>query len=248
MKKRALTVFLCTLMALYCMTGCSNSGKEDSSVQSEADTETIREETSDSNAGQKEDQKEKLNQYGLTESQQDNLLAAVKSSLEENYLKPQNVSAEEFSIKPYDPLEQNNYDSVGNYAGDDPYQWSLVWRVMDNAVASGNDIFKALTAMNLDQEMAEEYMEKIVYADTLDEQWNGNIVSSSVYELADAVYIGIAEFLNSLDTAERLQVISNLVDAREESGIAEGVTGMTMGANYNFTMFDRVIAENIQFS
>lgn len=252
MKKRVLAFFLCMLMALYCMTGCGNSEKENSSAQSESDTETVKEESSDGEEGQKEDQKEELNSYGLTESQQEKLLADVKSSLENNYLKPQNISAAEFSVKPYDPLEQNNYDASGNYTGDDPYEWASVWRTMDDAVASGNDIFMALTAMDTDPKMAEEYMEQVGYADTLDEQWKtvmgGDVTASSTYELANAVYMGIAEFLNSLDTAEKLQVISNLQNAREESGEAEGVTAATMGANYNSTMFDRVIAENIQFS
>ena len=236
------------LMTLSCMTGCGNSEKEDSSGQSESDTETVKEETSDSEEGQKEE----LNSYGLTESQQEKLLDAVKASLENNYLNSQNIAAAEFSIKPYDPLEQNNYDASGNYTGDDPYEWASVWRTMDNAVASGNDIFMALTAMDTDPKMAEEYMEQVGYADTLDEQWKtvmgGDATASSTYELANAVYMGIAEFLNSLDTAEKLQVISNLQNAREESGEAEGVTAATTGENYNSTMFDRVIAENIQFS
>ena len=248
MKKRVLAVFLCMLMTLSCMTGCGNSEKEDSSGQSESDTETVKEETSDSEEGQKEE----LNSYGLTESQQEKLLDAVKASLENNYLNSQNIAAAEFSIKPYDPLEQNNYDASGNYTGDDPYEWASVWRTMDNAVASGNDIFMALTAMDTDPKMAEEYMEQVGYADTLDEQWKtvmgGDATASSTYELANAVYMGIAEFLNSLDTAEKLQVISNLQNAREESGEAEGVTAATTGENYNSTMFDRVIAENIQFS
>lgn len=131
-------------------------------------------------------------------------------------------------------------------------EWVSVWRTIDAAVASGNDIFMALTAMDVDPESAEEYMEKVEYASTLDEQWKtvmgGDAAASSTYELSNAVYMGIAEFLNSLDAAEKLQVISNLQNAREESGEAEGVTAATTGENYNSTMFDRVIAENIQFS
>lgn len=43
----------------------------------------------------------------------------------------------------------------------------------------------------------------------------GDATSSSTYELSNAVYMGIAEFLNSLDNAEKLQVISNLQNARQ---------------------------------
>lgn len=244
MKKKVITMLLCTAMTLSFVTGCGDSGKEESKTEK---TEQVSEEKKDT------EEPEEVNVYGLTDSQQKELLDAVKTSLEENYLKPQNLAASEFSVKAYDPLEQNNYDQAGNYIGEDSYEWSSVWSMIDDAVLRCDKNMQLATgAMSVDKRMAEEYIEKAVFADTLDQQWTAgggsSIASDRRYALGNAVYMGIVEFLNGLDTTEKTDVIYNLYNARSDSGEPEGLTGVTIGAGYNITLFDRAIAENIQFS
>lgn len=96
------------------------------------------------------------------------------------------------------------------------------------------------------------YLDEINLADSLQEETqngHGNAfifdTASKQYDLQNAVYKGIANFLKGMECQEAGQVMVNLL---RFSKIMYAENVMVNGYEYpSGTMFDRVISENIQF-
>ena len=197
-------------------------------------------------------QAQEFNAYGLTDAQQASLIDSVKASIEE-YLNKYNISAEDFRLQTYDVNDMGNYDENGNYTGEDAYQWTFLWHTVDDAIwNSGLDMVMTLGD---DQEFITELIgdEVGIFADDLNiqlqnnlENWGSAVIvdpSDELYDLQNAVYRGIVNFINGLDSQERNELLYNLGKERAK---AEYIPiGMTSYPDQ--VMFDRVISENLQF-
>lgn len=95
----------------------------------------------------------------------------------------------------------------------------------------------------------------LTLADTLEEQNQKNSesgvsyvldTSTERYHLENAVYMGIAKFLNQLDEQERVEVLYELYTISDENSKRVLPDNSTQEVS-STTMFDKVISENIQF-
>ena len=159
-----------------------------------------------------------INEYGLTDAQQEALLASVKESVTTEYLEKYNIAPADFELLPYDANDLNNYDASNTYTGTDPYESASVWNVVDDVIGKTQNWELRALSMGMDTEddleFAADFIEspELVFAGTLEEQnalnketTGGAFVldtSTQKYALENALYMGIAEFLNGLsDTA-----------------------------------------------
>lgn len=201
-----------------------------------------------------------LNEYGLTDTQLEALLAEVKEAVTEEYLNPNNISPSEFKLLPYDVNDLKNYEngySNGNYIGEDPYECSRMWRVISDTILWTDSIEDHLYVGQAlgDIEIFLDVMKDSDFflEDTLETQCKKNGEKGATYEmepstrgysLMNGVYMGIARFLNGLEKDERIKVMYYLYGVF--SANSEDVT--INGSDYrSATMFDKVISENIQF-
>lgn len=232
MRRKVIALLLCGALAASVLAGCG-SAKEEASApagsstaesgenaeQTEEDAET--EETAEAD-GQNTGA---VNEYGLTDAQQEALLASVKESVTTEYLEKYNIAPADFKLLPYDANDLNNYEGE-TYTGTDPYESASVWNVVDDVIGKTQNWELTALAMGMDTEddleFAADFIEspELVFAGTLEEQnalnkevTGGAFVldtSTQKYALENALYMGIAEFLNGLSDTERAQVLVNL--------------------------------------
>lgn len=267
MRRKVIALLLCGALAASVLAGCG-SAKEEASApagsstaesgenaeQTEEDAET--EETAEAEG---KDTGE-INEYGLTDAQQEALLASVKESVTTEYLEKYNIAPADFELLPYDANDLNNYDASNTYTGTDPYESASVWNVVDDVIGKTQNWELTALAMGMDTEddleFAADFIEspELVFAGTLEEQnalnketTGGAFVldtSTQKYALENALYMGIAEFLNGLSDTERAQVLVNLyapIHGQEPVVMESGFSAPSA------VLFDRVICDNIQF-
>ena len=251
MKKKILcTLLVCTMAILTACGASGDSSKSESAETSsgDADADTYVEEEEKS-----EEESSELNEYGLTAEQQEALLASVQASVTEGYLEKYNIPAADFELLPYDVNDLNNYDSSGKYTGVDPYECATVWAVVDNTILGSSDfelyVKTAMAAGEGKEYIVEHLLEKdFTLADTLEEQNASSVLDTSTesYNLENAVYMGIAKFLNQLDKQERAEVLYELYVISDKNSEWVVLNNSEMQIK-STTMFDKVISENIQF-
>lgn len=77
---------------------------------------------------------------------------------------------------------------------------------------------------------------------------SGKDTSTEQYALENAVFMGIAKFINGLETKECAEVLYNLAMAENNSETIPVTNDSGFGRKYHsITMFGCVISENIQF-
>lgn len=264
MKKKILcTLLICTMAILTACGASDDSSKSESSENSsvDADADTYVEDGTDEDEEKSEEESSELNEYGLTAGQQEALLASVQASVTEGYLEKYNIPAADFKLLPYDANDLNNYDSSGQYTGEDPYECAAVWQQVDNTILWSSDFeffMNTAIAASEEKEWIVEYLSEkdFTLADTLEEQNQKNSeagtasyvldTSTEHYDLTNAVYMGIAKFLNQLDEQERIGVLYELyvISDKNSESIVLNNSGQEVRST---TMFDKVISENIQF-
>ena len=203
-----------------------------------------------------------LNAYGLTDEQQEALLSSVKAAITEDYLEKYGIAAENFYVNPYDEADMNLYDASGTYTGEDVYQWANTWWaiqqvILNTPVGDSTVAFKLMGCVPVDPtDVYSEAIEEIAWQAWEGSEWvldaefdnQLNIAGMSadeafkatqLWDLQCAVYKGIAEFLNGLDTREFVSVLCHLhwecaMIQLEENGSSA-------------TLFDRVLSENLHF-
>lgn len=258
MKKKILSIMLCTALSACLLVGCGGSSNDENAKtgvqanqEESVDSAEAGEESADTTETGEEtatgEEDGKLNAYGITDAQQEGLVQSVKESIVAEYLEKYDIPESEFQLLPYDANDMANYDESGNYSGSDPYECARMWKIVDNVIGSANDMqIRFLTGINAgDGEMAVKSLvdEGFSLEDTLEKQ-NAKSdsyildTSSDSYNFANAVYMGIADYLNGLEEEECVELLYHLFEISYNDG--EGAQG-------NATMFDRVISENIQF-
>lgn len=261
MKKRIVTMLLCALLSISAVSGCGNSQKEETSGQETSQQmDDSQPETEETEAEEeKEDDSQEINSYGMTDAQQEDLITSVKESVTANYLEKYGINPADFQIRPFDVNEMNFYDQAGNYTGNDPYEFSSVWWYIDHIMKNHNWATKLSVVLSVEgEEGAIEMLqseESFQFADTLEEEiQRGNEEGTGLkfsadtkaqkHDLENALYQGIAGFLNGLDSEERAGIIVRCYEAVLNSGS----TLVGTREESNATMFDKVIADHIQFS
>lgn len=260
MRKKMITILLCISMMTSLLAGCGGTQK---ASDSEADKSVSEEEKASSSDEPDEEENSEPNDYGLTDTQQEKLVECVKDSVTGGYLEKYSIPAADFKLQPFDANDLNNYVlSEGEYiyTGADSYECADLWYVIDETVINSDVKNRMLTGMAAgDKETAKIILEKdggIMMEDTLEAQSNKNIemsgsgivlkdTSSQNYDLKNAVYGGIAKFMNGLEEEERVDVLFHLyeIEYNSESVLVESMEREV----HSVTMFDRVISENIQF-
>lgn len=292
MKKKLISMALCAGLAVSLLTGCGGSadnesteaekqetqeetaddaeaagveteeGAEAAGTDAEENAEVAETETEEDAEAAGEEASAELNEYGLTDAQQEALLASVKESVTEEYLKKYDIPVSEFQLLPYDVYDLGNYDESGNYSGTDSYECASMWRTIDNVIGGADNLtFNLLIGTSAGyKEMAVEEVLKSGFSleDTLEEQNQKNKdnnstggyyvfdTSSEFYNFANAVYMGIAKYLNGLAEQERVDLLYNLYEISYNNGEYVPVEGV-LGDKSTTTMFDKVISDNIQF-
>lgn len=268
MRRKVIALLLCGTLAASVLAGCgsakeeANAPAESSTAESGETAEQMEEdaETEETAEAEGKDTGE-INEYGLTDAQQEALLASVKESVTTEYLEKYNIAPADFELLPYDANDLNNYDAGNTYTGTDPYESASVWSTVDEVIGKTQHWeMSVLSMMGMDTEddleFAADFIEspELVFAGTLEEQnalnketTGGAFVldtSTQKYALENALYMGIAEFLNGLSDTARAQVLVNLyapIHGQEPVVMESGFSAPAA------VLFDRVICDNIQF-
>ncbi len=266
MRRKVIALLLCGALAASVLAGCGSAKEEasapagSSTAESGENAEQTEEDAETEETAEAEGQDTgEINEYGLTDAQQEALLASVKESVTTEYLEKYNIAPADFKLLPYDANDLNNYEGE-TYTGTDPYESASVWRVVDDVIGKTQNWEQTALAMGLDteveRELAADFVEspELVFAGTLEEQnalnketTGGAFVldtSTQKYALENALYMGIAEFLNGLSDTERAQVLVNLyapIHGQEPVVMESGFSAPSA------VLFDRVICDNIQF-
>lgn len=266
MRRKVIALLLCGALAASVLAGCgsakeeANAPAESSTAESGENAEQTEEDAETEETAEAEDQDTgAVNEYGLTDAQQEALLASVKESVTTEYLEKYNIAPADFKLLPYDANDLNNYEGE-TYTGTDPYESASVWNVVDDVIGKTQNWELTALAMGMDTEddleFAADFIEspELVFAGTLEEQnalnkevTGGAFVldtSTQKYALENALYMGIAEFLNGLSDTERAQVLVNLyapIHGQEPVVMESGFSAPSA------VLFDRVICDNIQF-
>lgn len=276
MKKKAIALMLAMSMtAMFCACGTSEdssagTAREDSASSAE-DTETVTEEAGSEETEEDTEGSEEVNEYGFTASQQEALVESVKNAVTTDFLEPYNISPSEFVLQPYDVNDFYNYrlldTEIGvygrEYIGDDPYETSTIWYTVDMTIFSYTDLVTRISLLAVvegdDTEAMADEVESwlgdgtITIAPTLEDA-KVSITDSSEEKIAlgNAIYKGIAEFLNSLDSRECAELLVNLglkCYNRETVVVTNEGSYQTREYEYPTTsIFDKAITENIQFA
>ncbi len=189
---------------------------------------------------------EETSEYDLTEAETDELVKMVKDKITAQYLDVYQIDPATFTIPAYVPV---TYDKA---SADNP--WSDVRVVLQGGIINPdvnlNTEVSVAIAAGLDDmgiDSIKGYLENgdLTFKDTFQEQ------APQMYEaitgsnpeqaaLIGAIYEGIAEFLNSLDTDRCAEVLFARKKAVIEAGEDENYAELQ-------TMFDPVIEKNISF-
>lgn len=192
--------------------------------------------------------------YGMTEEQVAALVDSVKTSVTENYLEKYGIAPADFQMNPYDGNDMNNYTMSGEYTGSDPYQWSKIWYNVDRDLIKADSDMEMSLMVNaftegdgITLEMAVEDIGDVVFPDD-SESCSALFDNPQTADLMNAVYKGIAAFLNGLDGEAKTEVLL------KRYGMAANSEKVKVFINENEymeqqseTMFDKVICENIKF-
>lgn len=267
MRRKVIALLLCGTLAASVLAGCgsakeeANAPAESSTAESGETAEQMEEDAETEETAEAEGQDTgEINEYGLTDAQQEALLASVKESVTTEYLEKYNIAPADFELLPYDANDLNNYDASNTYTGTDPYESASVWNVVDDVIGKTQNWELRALSMGMDTEddleFAADFIEspELVFAGTLEEQnalnketTGGAFVldtSTQKYALENALYMGIAEFLNGLSDTARAQVLVNLyapIHGQEPVVMESGFSAPAA------VLFDRVICDNIQF-
>lgn len=265
MKKKVISLLIALSMACsLCACGSSgkNTTKTDETVQENAAEESPEADGVEDVLDKATDEaSDEINEYGLTNVQMEALIASVKESVTTEYLEKYDIVASDFEVRPFDANDLANYDSSGTYTGDDPHEWSAVWDMIDSVIWQSRIGMSLSVSMALEDPIEVEMALKendSAFEDTLAEQNDVNDKEGSIsfnldtsteqYALENAVFMGIAKFINGLETKECAEVLYNLARAEYNSETIPVTNDSGFGREYHsITMFDCVISENIQF-
>ncbi len=250
MKKKVLAVLVAAAMfcpaAVYAAEPAAQEETENS-----GETAPAEEKDSAAEAGSAESEG-----YGMTEEQVTALVNSVKTSVTENYLDKYGIAPADFQMNPYDGNDLNNYTTSGEYTGSDPYQWSKIWYNVDRDLTKvDSDMDMALLMygsgdIEIDDfalEMAAEYIGDVVFPDD-SESCSTLFDDPQQADLMNAVYKGIAAFLNGLDGETKTEVLLNRYSMAQNAERVKVFINENEYIEYQSeTMFDRVICENIKF-
>lgn len=192
---------------------------------------------------------------GMTEEQVTALVDSVKTSVTENYLEKYGIAPADFQINPYDGNDMNNYTMSGEYTGSDPYQWSKIWYNVDRDLIKADSDMEMSLMVNaftegdaITLEMAVEDIGDVVFPDD-SESCSALFDNPQTADLMNAVYKGIAAFLNGLDGEAKTEVLLKRYGMAANSEKVKVFINENEYMEYQSeTMFDKVICENIKFA
>ena len=192
---------------------------------------------------------------GMTEEQVTALVDSVKTSVTENYLDKYGIAPADFQMNPYDGNDLNNYTSSGEYTGSDPYQWAKIWYNVDRDLIKADSDMEMSLMVNaftegdaITLEMAVEDIGDVVFPDD-SESCSALFDDPQTADLMNAVYKGIAAFLNGLDGEAKTEVLLKRYGMAANSEKVKVFINENEYMEYQSeTMFDKVICENIKFA
>ena len=248
MKKKVLAVMMAAAMfcpaAVYAAEPAAQEETENS-----GETAPAEEKDSAAEAGSAESEG-----YGMTEEQVTALVDSVKTSVTENYLDKYGIAPADFQMNPYDGNDMNNYTLSGEYTGSDPYQWAKIWYNVDRDLIKADSdmemslMVNAFTGVDdITLEMAIEDIGDVVFPDDSESCYT-LFDDPQTADLMNAVYKGIAAFLNGLDGEAKTEVLLNRYSMAANAERVKVFINENEYIEYQSeTMFDRVICENIKF-
>lgn len=248
MKKKVLAVLVAAAMfcpaAVYAAEPAAQEETENS-----GETAPAEEKDSAAEAGSAESEG-----YGMTEEQVTALVDSVKTSVTENYLDKYGIAPADFQMNPYDGNDMNNYTLSGEYTGSDPYQWAKIWYNVDRDLIKADSdmemslMVNAFTGVDdITLEMAIEDIGDVVFPDDSESCYT-LFDDPQTADLMNAVYKGIAVFLNGLDGETKTEVLLNRYSMAQNAERVKVFINENEYIEYQSeTMFDRVICENIKF-
>ena len=254
MKRKFVSTMLALTMAVSL---CACSSKEatssaEASVSSEKES-TGMEKAEESEAVIAEDSEENTdatteNAYGLTAEETATLVQLVRDSVTTGYLEKYEIDPASFSLPEYVPGEADN-----------------LWRILEICLESSGEVdndtalLSATTSYlaGLKEEAIQSGVEKVENGEyVLQSSWKeakahtyqGMVDAGREQDadLIDAVYTGIASFLNGLDVERRMEILIENFYRIKLDDSADAITDDQ--GNYVHTMIDQVICENISFS
>ena len=100
MKKKLISILLCVALSISLLAGCSSSKKNSETPEESVSTEksVVDVEEKETEATSEENTEEDKNEFGLTDSEMAVIYSDMEENLQTEYLEPNNISAEEFSI------------------------------------------------------------------------------------------------------------------------------------------------------
>lgn len=240
--KKTLVMGMLVLSMAVSSTACS-SGKEDTAKEENTQNTDVKKSktaksTETNDTTDTKDSSDERNAYGLTKEQTEKLAELVKEKVTTQYLEKYGINAASFALPEYVP-EENGVDLWTSI--DEKYlkRADLASVVVTAAIAGDkSDGIEKISAGISDgtfsfKESAKEQNEVACEWYTENNPQEG--------DLAESIYEGIAKFLNSLDDAERAEVLYDVYDANIYQG-GEDEQGRPL-----HTMFDQVIIENVSF-
>ena len=242
MKKKVLAVLVAA--AIFCPAAVYSA---EPAAQEETENSG---ETAPAEAGSAESEND-----GMTEEQVTALVDSVKTSVTENYLEKYGIAPADFQINPYDGNDMNNYTMSGEYTGSDPYQWSKIWYNVDRDLIKADSDMEMSLMVNaftegdaITLEMAVEDIGDVVFPDD-SESCSALFDDPQTADLMNAVYKGIAAFLNGLDGEAKTEVLLKRYGMAANSEKVKVFINENEYMEYQSeTMFDKVICENIKFA
>ena len=248
MKKKVLAVLVAAAMFCPAVVYAAEPAAQEETENS-GETAPAEEQDSAAEAGSAESEG-----YGMTEEQVTALVDSVKTSVTENYLDKYGIAPADFQMNPYDGNDMNNYTLSGEYTGSDPYQWAKIWYNVDRDLIKADSdmemslMVNAFTGVDdITLEMAIEDIGDVVFPDDSESCYT-LFDDPQTADLMNAVYKGIAVFLNGLDGEAKTEVLLNRCSMAKNAERVKVFINENEYIEYQSeTMFDRVICENIKF-
>lgn len=228
MKKKIVMGMLILSMAVLsaaCSTKKADVAKEETSQSTEIKESSEKEDKANSS--------EERNVYGLTEEETKTLTKLVKEKITTQYLEKYKIAPKDFSFPEYVPGDKAN-----------------LWYHIDYCLCPGEVSTSVVTGEigGLKDTELEKLSEgindgTIAFEEQIKYDSDFYAKNSQQCDLEQAIYQGVAEFLNGLDVAERAEVLYNVYDAN----VYQDGKGSDEQGNNLHSMFDQVIIENISF-
>ncbi len=254
MKRKFVSTMLALTMAVSL---CACSSKEATS-SAEAKVSSATESTGVENAEESEavvveDSEENTNTetenaYGLTAEETATLVQLVKDSVTTGYLEKYEIDPVSFSLPEYVPGEGDNLWAILEICLESPGEVDNDDTLLTATIGYAAGLTDEAIQRGVEKVENGEYVLQSSWKEAKAHTYQGMVDAGREQDadLIDAVYTGIASFLNGLDVERRMEILIENFYRIMVDDSADAIKDDQ--GNYVHTMFDQVICENISFS